>query len=227
MTATQQASASQTQSDRAVEIIKRMILTNELPPGSNHLESELALMLGMSRTPVREAALLLAAQGLVDIRPRHGIRVLPLTAQDMEEIYQILTELEPLAAQLVAEKEFGDEELAGLEACMDAMEAALAVEDRNAWAEADDDFHRLLVSLAGNTRLLVIFNTYSDQVQRARLLTLNMRPLPLKSNQDHRRLLDAIRSGDGEAARSIHHQHRLQAKELMLHLLKTAGMTRF
>ncbi|MEL6750896.1 MAG: GntR family transcriptional regulator [Pseudomonadota bacterium] len=227
MTATQQATAGQTQSDRAVEIIKHMILTNELPPGSNHLESELALMLGMSRTPVREAALLLEAQGLVDIRPRHGIRVLPLTARDMEEIYQILTELEPLAAQLVAERKPDNDVLGTLQVCIDAMEQALAEEDRNAWADADHAFHRQLVSLAGNTRLLVIFNTYSDQVQRARLLTLNMRPLPVKSNEDHRRLLDAIRSGDGEAARAIHHRHRVEAKELMLRLLETAGMTRF
>ena len=220
-------SPTATQAEKAVEILKRMILSNEMPPGSNHLKSELALLLGMSRTPVREAALVLANQGLVDIRPRHGIRVLPLTAKDMEEIYQILTELEPLAAQLMAERTDSGQGLEELQAATDEMELALENDDRKAWALADDRFHRLLVSFAGNGRLLSIFDTYSEQVQRARMLTLHMRPLPVQSNEDHRALLAAMRQGDGDLARKIHRNHRLRAKELMLRLLKQAGMVRF
>ncbi len=213
------------QADRAAAALKRMILSNEMPPGSNHLESELAVMLGMSRTPIREAALALANGGLVEIRPRHGLRVLPLTAEDMEEIYQILTELEPLAAQLVASRD--GVALDGLEACIEEMEDALAREDRLAWAAADDRFHARLVDLAGNRRLASIVATYSDQVHRARMLTLHMRPLPTQSNEDHRALLEAIRHGDGESAREIHHAHRLRAKELMLGLLQRNGLVRF
>lgn len=58
----------------------------------------------MSRTPVREATLLLEAQGLLEVRPRKGVRILSLYADDMHEIYQVLTELESLAAFLAAEK---------------------------------------------------------------------------------------------------------------------------
>ena len=93
---TKQRSPSQTQ--RATALLREMIVSNRLPAGSNHLETELADLLGMSRTPVREAAIALGAQGLVEVRPRHGIRVLPISPADMEEIYSILTELESLAA---------------------------------------------------------------------------------------------------------------------------------
>ena len=213
------------QAERAAAALKQMILSNDMPPGSNHLESELAQMLGMSRTPIREAALTLANGGLVEIRPRHGLRVLPLTAEDMEEIYQILTELEPLAAQLVASGE--GVALDGLEDCMAEMEDALVRDDRLAWAAADDRFHTRLVELAGNRRLAAIVATYSDQVHRARMLTLHMRPLPIASNEDHRNLIDAIRRGDGDGAREIHHAHRLRAKELMLGLLQRNGLVRF
>ncbi|MEL7133859.1 MAG: winged helix-turn-helix domain-containing protein, partial [Pseudomonadota bacterium] len=61
--------------ERAVSALRRMIFSGELPPGSDHLETELADTLGMSRTPVREAALILQAQGLVELRPRRGIRI--------------------------------------------------------------------------------------------------------------------------------------------------------
>lgn len=213
------------QAERAATTLRQMILANEMPPGSNHLESELAVLLGMSRTPIREAAIMLANQGLVEIRPRHGIRVLPLTAEDMEEIYQILTELEPLAAQLVAGRK--GVALDGLEDCIAEMEVALGHEDRIEWAAADARFHTHLVELANNRRLAAIVSTYSDQVHRARMMTLQMRPLPIRSNEDHRRLVDAILRGDGESAREIHRAHRLRAKELMLGLLVKHGMVRF
>ena len=152
---------------------------------------------------------------------------MPLTARDMEEIYQILTELEPLAAQLVAEARPAPEALGALDACLGAMDAALARGDRAAWAEADDLFHRRLVALSGNGRLAAIVGTYTDQVHRARLLTLHMRPAPHRSNEDHRTLLDAIRAGDGARARAIHRDHRMRAKAMMIGLVETHGLARF
>ena len=70
--------------DRAYAEVKRRILDNEMPAGYQILEQELAEMLDMSRTPVREAMIRLAEEGMVEIRPRHGLRVLPLSASDMQ-----------------------------------------------------------------------------------------------------------------------------------------------
>jgi len=213
------------QVQRAVSLLRDMILANKLLPGSNHLESELSDMLGMSRTPVREAAIILESQGLVEVIPRRGIRVLPLSAADMEEIYSILTELEPLAAYTVASKGIAPADLTILRGQIAEMEAALAVEDRQRWARADDAFHKTLVSLAGNRRLEGIVSTYSDQVQRARLMTLYMRPAPHASNADHKALVDAIAAGEAERARAIHREHRMKAKTMLIKLIAQHGLT--
>lgn len=207
----------------AFSILRDMILKNELASGSNHLEGELADLLGMSRTPVREAALILEMQGLVEVKPRHGIRVLPLSSKDMSEIYEILTALEALSAELAADKNLPEEEFIVAEQSILDMENAIEVKDLEAWAKADEVFHRELVRLGGNQRIANVVKKYSNQVSRAKNLTLNLRPAPSKSNEDHRIVLDAIKAGDSQTARQIHTDHRVQAKAILLGILDKYG----
>jgi DNA-binding GntR family transcriptional regulator len=208
-----------TQSLRAFENLRDLILSGDLGAGTDHLETELALRLGMSRTPVREAVLMLEAQGLLEVRPRKGVRIISLSAIDMGEIYEVLTELESLAAWKAAKMGYTASALSELSDALTGMEKALQDEDREAWAEADDRFHAELVRLGGNARVRAIVGMMADQVRRARRLTLYMRPLPLKSNDDHRRVLEAIRIGDAETARRVHHDHREHAKTELTALL--------
>jgi DNA-binding GntR family transcriptional regulator len=215
------------QAARVAGILQTMITNNELPPGSNYLEAELGEMLGVSRTPIREAAVILASRGLVEIRPRHGIRILPLTIADMVEIYDILIELEPLAAFKAAELAHPEKSLRVLDNSLVKMENALRKEDRKAWAAADDDFHQNLVALSGSGRLMEVISMYSTQVHRVRLLTLYMRPLPHASNENHRALYDAIRNAEPERARDLHHEHRVKAKALLISLLEQNNLSRF
>ena len=205
---------------RAVNELRRLIFTGELPAGSDHLESELADRLGMSRTPVREAALTLESQGLLELRARKGVRILSVSPEDMREIYDVLTELESLAAELAAEKNYASVDLVGLEVAITDMEAALSTNDLEAWADADDRFHSELVRLGGNSRITTIVSMLNDQVRRARTTTLYMRPLPSRSNEDHRGVFEAIRRGDAAAARRIHRAHRQQAKQMLIELLE-------
>lgn len=211
------------QTQRAASELRRMIVTSELPAGSSYLETELAEMLDMSRTPVREATLMLEAQGLLEVRPRRGVRILSISPDDMEEIYQILTELECLAAERVAERCSSPKMLEPLRLATHRMEDALEVDDREAWAAADEDFHASLIELSGSERLKSVISTYNDQVRRARALTLYIRPAPIKSNTDHRALIDALEKGDAALARSIHRDHRIAAKSLMISLLRKHG----
>ena len=208
-------------SRQIVAKLKEMIVNNELPAGATFLESELAEMVGVSRTPVREAIISLEAQGLVKSKPRRGIRILGVSANDMQEIYQLLTELEALAAELAAGKGHDEAELEEAEAAITAMDEALAIDDREAWAEADDKFHAELIRLSGNARLQNVVQMYIDQSKRVRLLTLYLRPAPVQSNKDHRAVLDAIRNGDAEGAKVTHRRHRVQAGKMLIDLLRT------
>lgn len=188
--------------------IKRLITENSFGPGEFVLEQELADRLGMSRTPVREAMIRLVQEGLIDVRPRHGMRVLPISAKDMAEIYEIITALETLAVENAAARRHPPETLAALEQTIVDMDDALARDDLLAWAEADEEFHRMIVEMGGNSRLSAAVGVYLDQVRRARTFTLRIRPKPVDSNADHAAVVKAIRWGDSATAGSVHRRHR-------------------
>ena len=211
--------------ERAYTEIRRRILENELSAGTQVLEQELAEMLEMSRTPVREAMVRLADEGMVEVRPRHGMRVLPISADDMREIYDVLTALESMAAERVAARGVSPEELRALRQAVVDMDAALAADDLRTWAAADERFHLLLVEYCDNQRLRALVSGYWDQSHRVRLVTLGLRPKPVDSNKDHAAVVDAIARGDAVAARRLHRQHRVRSGETLVNLLKTHGLT--
>lgn len=213
------------QSERAYQDLKRRILDNEMPAGFQALEQELAELLGMSRTPVREALIRLADEGIVEIRPRHGMRILPISVADMREIYEILTGLESTAAEVVAARGLSDEKLAALRTAVSDMDIALSKDDLKGWASADERFHNLLVEYSGNERLRTWVNTCRDQAHRARMATLRLRPKPVDSNEDHAAVVEAIERGDAEAARRIHHRHRVRAGAMLVEILELHGIT--
>ncbi|UZD90433.1 GntR family transcriptional regulator [Cognatishimia activa] len=214
------APKSLSNSQRALRELRHMIFSGELAGGTDHLESELAERLGMSRTPIREAALTLENQGLLELRPRKGVRILPVSPSDMREIYEVLTALESQAAELAASRGYSSAELSELADAIETMDQAVEAEDLEAWAEADNRFHAELVRLGGNNRVATIFNMMNDQVRRARMTTLFIRPVPTKSNADHRAVYEAIQKGDAETARKRHREHRQHAKEILIALLE-------
>ncbi len=194
--------------DAAYQTMRAKILDNEWAPGHRALEQELALELGVSRTPVREALIRLAQEGLVEVVPRHGMRVLPVSAADMNEIYQLLGSLEATAAEMVAQRKPTARDIAPLETASRAMDAALKAGNLDAWAQADERFHRYLVELCGNRLLAATVYNFWDRAHRARMFTLRLRPMPVHSTREHTDLVRAIRKGDAAAAREIHQAHR-------------------
>jgi len=197
--------------DAAYQQIRRRILDNVWPPGHRALEQEVALALGMSRTPVHEALSRLHNEGLVQVIPRHGMRVLPVSPTDMREIYQILTALECMAAELLARRKPSDAELKPLLDANRAMDKALKADDLDAWAAADERFHAHLLDLAGNRQLQATVLNYWDRAHRARLFTLRLRPKPVSSTREHMQMVERLRAGDAEGAARVTRAHRARA----------------
>jgi len=214
MAASTQASGSMV--DAAYDLIRRRILDNVWPPGHRALEQEVALALGMSRTPVREALVRLQAEGLVEVVPRHGMRVLPVSPNDMREIYEILTALECMAAELLARRRPSDAELQPLLDATADMDRALDAEDLEAWAQADERFHAQLIALAGNRHLQATVMNHWDRAHRARLFSLRLRPKPVNSTREHRALVERIRAGDIDGAVRENRAHRERASRELL-----------
>ncbi len=202
--------------EQAYQEIRARILDNLWSPGYQALEQEVALALGMSRTPVHEALMRLQQEGLVEVAPRRGMRVLPVSPTDMREIYEILTALECMASEILGKRKPSKEELRPLVEATQSMEAALGRDDLDGWARADETFHQALVKLAGNKMLLDTVMGYWDRAHRARMFTLRLRPKPVNSTQEHMQLVDMLAAGDGAGAAQVNRTHRERASRELL-----------
>ena len=204
---------------RAYQSLRRAIRELKLAPGQMVLEQDVASALGMSRTPVREAMVRLQAEGLGELIPRHGFAVATVSPRDQREIREIMVGVEGMAVALAARRASPDG-LVALEEAVSAQEAALDADDLQAWAEADEQFHHLVAELSGNARLHQLIQSYDNHLHRARLLTIRLRPKPVRSTADHRAVLDAIRRGDAEQARVLHQAHRERGSAEILRVLE-------
>jgi DNA-binding GntR family transcriptional regulator len=213
------APARERLADAAYAALKASILEGLLPPGVETAEQAVADQLGMSRTPVHEAALRLQHEGMLLVLPRKGLRVLPLDPEDLRQTYEVLVALEGAAAALLA-VQAQPVALVALERATAEMGAALARGDRAAWAAADDRFHRALVEGCGNPKLARLAATATDQAQRARALTAARRPEPRLSAEEHAAILAALQAADPEAARAATAQHRARASAEILGVLR-------
>ena len=210
----------------AYRALKEAIRDNVFAPGDQGSEQEIALRLGMSRTPVHEALIRLQAEGLVRIVPKRGIVVLALSPDDMREVYDVIIALEGMAAESIAamaepERRRIAAELSSINA---EMKIALQREDLDAWAYADDRFHRALIDRCGNTRLARMANSIMDQSHRARMMTLRLRAKLMKSVTEHQSLVVAIRNGKTALAGERAKGHRQRARNELLPLLNQFGM---
>jgi DNA-binding GntR family transcriptional regulator len=198
--------------DDAYAAMRSAIRDASFAPGYQASEQEIALRLGMSRTPVHEAAIRLQEDGLVRVLPRKGILILALAPDDMREIYDVVIAMEGRAAELVAALPEAARLAAAqtLDAHTDAMAAAHARGDLPGWGLADAAFHAALIAQARNGRMSRIVQAINDQSHRARMLTLNLRRTLDASIAEHRRIAEAIRAGTADAALDAARQHRIR-----------------
>jgi DNA-binding GntR family transcriptional regulator len=213
--------------ERAYIEIRRRILDNEYPPSCQVLEHELAADLGMSRTPVREALVRLQNENYVQLIPRHGMRVVPLSLEDLVEMYEVLTALELAAIDRLARSEPEGQAVLELETALDDMDVALRERDADGWVRADERFHHKLVHLRGNRRLAAMAGMVWEQGHRARMTTVRLRASLKQSNQEHRDVVDAIRRRDWRGAQARHRKHRERTSKEILALLEQTRLGRF
>ncbi len=206
--------------EEAYQAIRRRILDNVYAPGFQALEGDLALELGISRTPVREALVRLEREGLVKVMPRHGMRVLPISPTDMKEIYEVRSALESMALELVVRQNPKEEQLQPLVQATRDMEKALKSDDLDGWAEADERFHRHLIELCGNRLLMQVVLNFWDRTHRARMVTLRLRPKPVNSTKEHMVMVERIRKGDANGAVEAYRAHVERASRELLALFE-------
>ena len=204
MTAELEAGLLQPESlvDLAVRRLRAEIVRGAFAPGERLVEEQLTRRFGISRAPLREALRLLGQQGLVEHLPRRGVRVVALSARDIEELFSLRDVLERFALQCVLDRG-GVPDADGLtvaRVAVERMERA-AGGDASEQAAAHQAFHLSLVALAGHQHLMRVYEPLLLQLQL--YMATNMRreaeQRPASEGaRRHRRLFEAVAGGDLE-----------------------------
>jgi DNA-binding GntR family transcriptional regulator len=205
----------QTLTDRAVAALRTAIIDGRLRAGELYSVARLAEQLQVSRTPVREALLLLERQGMVRFERNRGARVLESTAHDLDEVFALRLMLEVPAARRAAEL-VGEQELASLTGELEAMRAHTGDDDESVFMAHDRRFHQILLAAAGNRRLVDVVGSLRDFVRFRGASTVG-RGRDLRAIYDeHVRILQALRAGDADAVGAAMRDHLVHTRTLLV-----------
>jgi DNA-binding GntR family transcriptional regulator len=192
--------------ERAYRDIRRHIVTLELAPGAVISEPDLQERLGMGRTPIREALRRLANEHLVEVYPRRGMFVAALDTRDLTAISELREELEPFAARLAASRRT-DDDVAVIDALLDAMAATGSDPDMRDLIELDQRVHHHVYRCAHNEYLRGVLEQHYMHALRIWFLALDKVTHLHQAMAENRDLLLAIRAGDAESAATIMSSH--------------------
>lgn len=190
------------------EDIRGLIVSGQLAAGDRLVESELAERLGVSRNPVREAIRLLEATGLVEVAPRKGAHVTAMDPMQMRHIQELRCAIEGFAAARAAQRR-KPEHVAALDQCLEQGLAATLAGDNVRAAESHRRFHIIMEAASGNPYISVAVEPLRARTEMVFSVLLDRRGSA--TWDDHRRLRDAIVSGDSDLAQRVMVEHIAQA----------------
>lgn len=188
-----------TLSDRLRESIEEAIATGELPPGAKLDEAELIERFDVSRTPVREALLQLAAAGMVETRPRHGVVVAKISLSRLVEMFEVMAELEAMCSRLAARR-MDAQELQALRVAHFECKTARDAGNPDEYFHLNERFHCLIYLGSHNSFLHDQAKALHKLLRPYRRLQLRVKGRIAASFDEHQAVVDALAAGDGEAA---------------------------
>jgi DNA-binding GntR family transcriptional regulator len=200
--------------NQVAENLRQRIFNRDLAPGQRLDEAGLAQELGVSRTPLREALRILAAEGLVEQRPHKGSFVTELTAQDLDGIFPVMAMLEGRCAYEAVRKA-KPSDLRRLEEIHTGLEKYAAMGDIDGYYERNYVFHETVQCLTGNPWLAHIADELRRFLKLLRGRQLNLPARMKESLAEHRALMEAFRRRDAAAAQGIMHDHLMQQRKAL------------
>jgi DNA-binding GntR family transcriptional regulator len=181
------------------QVIRREIVSMQRKPGEPIVEKELGFTFGVSRTPIREAILRLADEGLVEVVPQSGTFVARIPLDALPEAFIIRRALEEVTVRAAAERATKSQ-ITGLHAILELQREKMAADDREGFHEADQSFHAAIAEAAGHPGIWMLVQQVMVQVDRYRRLTL---PQPGRMERviaEHVGVTEAIAEHDVEKA---------------------------
>ncbi|MDX9706598.1 MAG: GntR family transcriptional regulator [Azospira sp.] len=199
------------------ERLRQRIFSHELPPGTWIDEQALAVDYGISRTPLREALKVLAAEGLVTLKPRRGCYVTEISERDLDEIFPLMAMLEGRSAFEASQKAKA-EDLIRLESIHALLEKYAAIGDKEGFFDANQEFHRTVQELADNRWLLQVIQDLRKVLKLTRLHSLSLEGRLQQSLAEHRAIMAGFKARDAARAEKAMHDHLLSGREALARL---------
>jgi DNA-binding GntR family transcriptional regulator len=203
--------------EQVAERLRSRIFAHELEPGAWIDEQALAVEFGISRTPLREALKVLAAEGLVTLKPRRGCYVTELSEQDLDEIFPLMALLEGRCA-FEATTKARPADIKRLKAIHAQLEKHAAAGDADRFFEANQEFHLALQELAGNRWLAQMIEDLRKVMKLRRRDSLRLDGRIADSLAEHRALLEACAAGDAKTAEKRMRSHLLSGRTALAKL---------
>lgn len=197
------------------ETLREAIVSGVLKPGERLMEIQLAEELGVSRTPVRESIRKLELEGFVVMVPRRGTYVADLSIKDINEVYEIRTVLDVLAAGLAAER-ITEDELEELERLLVQISEYVEQNNVEKLIEIDSQFHDVLYRASRNDRLVGIINNLREQFTRFRSISMQYPGRMKNTVEEHTRLVEAIAQRNPDLAQQIAREHMENSEQTLL-----------
>jgi DNA-binding GntR family transcriptional regulator len=193
--------------DAAYAEIRARILDGRIAPGERVTVRPIADRLGLSATPIKAALVRLEREGLIASQLHRGFFVPDLGDADAAEIYQLREALDGMAAGLAASGPSASDAARSLGDLCDEQEALLAADDIDGYRRRDVEFHRALWQASGNSRILRAGEPMLDQMLLGNALSARQPGRGVESLQEHRAIVEAIRSADAAAAADLARAH--------------------
>ncbi len=205
--------------ESAAERLRDMIVEGRLQVGERLHEANLAAVLQVSRTPIREAIKLLATEGLVDLIPGRGARVTGFSVEQVRELFEAIAGVERNAAELAAER-MTEREFEKLQRLHERMARHHAAGERQPYFRLNQEIHLAIVAAAKNATLQAIHASLISRARRARYEALASQARWIEAMAEHERLMAALADRKGALAGAIMHEHDLGTARSMVAALE-------
>ena len=198
--------------EEVVARLRGILLDGQIPPGARIQERDLCAQMQISRTPLREALKVLAAEGLVVLLPNRGARAAKLTGKDVQDLFDVCQGLEALAGELACER-IADDRLAAIAAMHAAMARHFQAGELLQYYQYNRQIHEAIVAAASNPVLSGLYESVTARIRRARYVTPMMPERWARALQEHEAILNALLRRDGLGLAHILRAHLRHKRE--------------
>jgi DNA-binding GntR family transcriptional regulator len=208
--------------EQVAQRLRQMLVEGGIPPGAKLNERELAELLQVSRTPLREAIKMLAAEGLVELVPNRGAIALALGEADVLNTFEVMAGLEAQSGELAAER-ITDAELAEIQAMHFEMLAAYTRQDLSAYYSINNRIHRAINAAAKNPVLSAVYEQVNARLQALRFRSNQDGEKWKRAVKEHETMIEALAARDPAAMRAVLLTHLRNKRDVVLEQLRDSA----